>query len=116
MSYRQPPTYARGVWVDTMEVAAPWSRLEALYDNVREALGGGGFVMAHMSHAYPDGCSIYFTFVGASKTDADAAVTYDATWKRALAAAHAAGGTVAHHHGVGRSKRSAMGLEWGAGV
>ena len=116
VSYRQPPTYARGVWVDTMEVAAPWSRLEALYDNVREALGGGGFVMALMSHAYPDGCSIYFTFVGASKTDADAAVTYDATWKRALAAAHAAGGTVAHHHGVGRSKRSAMGLEWGAGV
>ena len=116
VSYRQPPTYARGAWVDTMEVAAPWSRLEALYENVREALGGGAFVMAHMSHAYPDGCSIYFTFAGASKTDADAAVTYDATWRRALAAAHDAGGTVAHHHGVGRSKRSAMALEWGAGV
>ena len=116
MSYRQPPTFSRGVWVDTMEVAAPWSRLEALYDGVREALGGGGFVMAHMSHAYPDGCSIYFTFAGASKTDDDAARTYEATWRRALAAAHAAGGTVAHHHGVGRSKRGAMGLEWGAGV
>lgn len=116
VSYRQPPTYARGVWADTMEVAAPWSRLGALYDGVRAALGGGGFVMAHMSHAYPDGCSIYFTFAGASKTDADATVTYDATWKRALAAAHDAGGTVAHHHGVGRSKRSAMGMEWGAGV
>ncbi|MFO0651818.1 MAG: FAD-binding oxidoreductase [Polyangiales bacterium] len=116
VSYRQPPTYTRGVWADTMEVAAPWSRLGALYENVREALGGGGFVMAHMSHAYPDGCSIYFTFAGASKTDADATVTYDATWKRALAAAHDAGGTVAHHHGVGRSKRSAMGMEWGAGV
>jgi alkyldihydroxyacetonephosphate synthase len=116
VSYRQPPTYARGVWVDTMEVAAPWSHLEKLYDDVREALGGGGFVMAHMSHAYPDGCSIYFTFAGASPDDADAVATYDRTWARALEAAHRAGGTVAHHHGVGRSKRGVMGLEWGAGV
>ncbi len=116
VSYRQPPTYARGLWVDTMEVAAPWSRLEALHAGVREALGHGGFVMAHFSHAYPDGCSIYFTFAGASPTDAAALDTYDATWRRALAAAHAAGGTVAHHHGVGRSKRGAMGLEWAAGV
>jgi len=116
VSYRQPPTYAQGLWVDTMEVAASWSCLDALHTAVREALGHGGFVMAHFSHAYSDGCSIYFTFAGASPTDAAALDTYDATWRRALAAAHAAGGTVAHHHGVGRSKRGAMGLEWGAGV
>jgi alkyldihydroxyacetonephosphate synthase len=116
VSYRQPPMYARGAWVDTMEVAAPWSKLEALYNGVRAALSSGGFVMAHMSHAYPDGCSIYFTFAGASARDDDALGVYDATWRAALKAAHDAGGTVAHHHGVGRSKRSAMGLEWGAGV
>ena len=116
VSYRQPPTYTKGVWVDTMEVASPWSRLGDLYDNVRAALGEGGFVMAHMSHAYPDGCSIYFTFAGASPTDAQALERYDAVWRRALRAAHESGGTIAHHHGVGRHKRSAMGLEWGAGV
>jgi alkyldihydroxyacetonephosphate synthase len=116
VSYRQPPTYARGLWVDTMEVAAPWSRLEALYDGVHAALSHGGLVMAHMSHAYPDGCSIYFTFAGASPDDATARETYDATWVRALRAAHEAGGTIAHHHGVGRSKRGAMAMEWGAGL
>lgn len=116
VSYRQPPAYARGLWVDTMEVAAPWSRLEALYDGVHAALSHGGLVMAHMSHAYPDGCSIYFTFVGASPDDATARQTYDATWTRALRAAHEAGGTIAHHHGVGRSKRAAMAMEWGAGL
>ncbi len=116
VSYRQPPTYARGLWVDTMEVAAPWSRLEALYDQVHAALSHGGLVMAHMSHAYPDGCSIYFTFAGASPDDATARETYDTTWALALRAAHAAGGTIAHHHGVGRSKRGAMALEWGAGL
>ncbi|MBL8604482.1 MAG: FAD-binding oxidoreductase [Myxococcales bacterium] len=116
VSYRMPPTFERGLWVDTMEVAAPWSKLSALHSRVRDALGQGGFVMAHFSHAYPDGCSIYFTFAGASPDDRDALATYDATWQRALAAAHEAGGTVAHHHGVGRLKRAAMGLEWGAGV
>lgn len=116
VSYRQPSMYARGAWVDTMEVAAPWSRLGALYEGVRGALSGGGFVMAHMSHAYPDGCSIYFTFVGASKSDHEALERYDETWRAALVAAHDAGGTIAHHHGVGRSKASAMGLEVGAGL
>ena len=116
VSYRQPPTYARGLWVDTMEVASPWSRLGALYAGVHDALSHGGFVMAHMSHAYPDGCSIYFTFAGASPDDATARDTYDSVWARALRAAHAAGGTIAHHHGVGRSKAGAMALEWGAGL
>ncbi len=116
VSYRQPGMYERGAWVDTMEVAAPWSRLGALYEGVRGALSGGGFVMAHMSHAYPDGCSIYFTFVGASPSDHEALERYDATWREALTAAHRAGGTIAHHHGVGRAKAGAMGLEWGAGL
>jgi alkyldihydroxyacetonephosphate synthase len=84
VSYRQPPTYERGLWVDTMEVAAPWSRLGALYEGCAGALSRRGFVMAHMSHAYPDGCSIYFTFVGASPSDDAALETYDATWRAAL--------------------------------
>ncbi|MBL8684043.1 MAG: FAD-binding oxidoreductase [Myxococcales bacterium] len=116
VSYRQPGTYAKGLWVDTMEVAAPWACFQALYEGVRGALAEGGFVMAHMSHAYPDGCSIYFTFVGASPDDERALENYTRTWSRALEAAHNAGGTIAHHHGVGRSKRQAMRLEHGAGV
>ena len=116
VSYRQPPMYEQGLWVDTMEVAAPWSRLGDLYDGVHHALGSAGFVMAHMSHAYPDGCSIYFTFAGACADDHRALEHYTAVWERALIAAHRSGGTIAHHHGVGRSKRSAMRLELGAGV
>lgn len=116
VSYRMPATFAKGLWVDTMEVAAPWSRFQSLYESVREALGQGGFVMAHMSHAYPDGCSIYFTFAGASATDDRALQKYEETWTQALIAAHNAGGTIAHHHGIGRSKRPMMRLEHGAGV
>ncbi len=72
--------------------------------------------MAHMSHAYPDGCSIYFTFVGASPSDHEALERYDATWRAALRAAHRAGGTIAHHHGVGRAKARRDGARVGRGA
>src|SRR5690606_25224805 len=104
VSYRQAPVFRLGAFSDTMEVAAPWSRLGELYDAVRAALGKHVLVMAHLSHAYPDGCSIYFTFSGVASNDAKAAQKYDAAWRAALDAAIGAGGTLSHHHGVGRSK------------
>jgi alkyldihydroxyacetonephosphate synthase len=116
VSYRQAPMFMAGAFVDTMEVAAPWSRLSDLFDGVREALGRHVFVMAHLSHAYPDGCSIYFTFAGGGKDAAAQEAAYDAAWRSALDAALSAGGTLSHHHGVGRSKAPALGAELGLGA
>jgi alkyldihydroxyacetonephosphate synthase len=124
VSYRQAPIFAQGAFVDTMEVAAPWSRLGALYRGVRRALGERVFVMAHFSHGYPDGCCIYFSFAGTADPatvrsagwEQACAATYDTAWRAALAAAVEAGGTLAHHHGVGRSKAPRLGAELGAGV
>lgn len=116
VSYRQAPMFMMGAFVDTMEVAAPWSRLGALYDGVREALGEHAMVMAHMSHAYPDGCSIYFTFAGSADDARAAEERYARAWQSAMHAAIAAGGTLSHHHGVGRSKAPEMGRELGLGV
>lgn len=128
VSYRMAPTFAMGAFVDTLEVAAPWSRLGALYDAVRRALGKHVLVMAHFSHAYADGCCIYFSFAGGGagrfpgslfKTrswDQACEATYDEAWRSALAAAVEAGGTLAHHHGVGRSKAPRLGAELGVGV
>jgi alkyldihydroxyacetonephosphate synthase len=125
VSYRQAPVFAAGLFSDTMEVAAPWSKLRALYDGVRRALGEHVFVMAHLSHAYPDGCCIYFSFAGTAAKGRDVSgsagwderceITYDRAWKAAMAAAIEAGGTLAHHHGVGRSKAPRMAHELGAG-
>jgi alkyldihydroxyacetonephosphate synthase len=124
VSYRQAPMFATGAFVDTMEVAATWSKLGALYDGVRRAAGEHVFVMAHFSHAYPDGCCIYFSFAGSAASGGNAKgewdracqEKYDVTWRAALAAAVEAGGTIAHHHGVGRSKAPKMSAEIGAGV
>ncbi|AUX48947.1 alkyl-dihydroxyacetonephosphate synthase [Sorangium cellulosum] len=116
VSYRQAPVFMAGAFSDTMEVAAPWSRLDALYRAVRGALGRHVFVMAHLSHAYPDGCSIYFTFAGSAPSVAAAEAKYDAAWRAALDAAIDAGGTLSHHHGVGRSKAPRLGAELGLGA
>jgi alkyldihydroxyacetonephosphate synthase len=120
VSYRQAPVFAAGLFSDTMEVAAPWSKLRGLYDGVRRALGEHVFVMAHLSHAYPDGCCIYFSFAGTAASsegkkgwDERSEVTYDRAWRAALAAAVEAGGTLAHHHGAGRSKAPRLSSELG---
>jgi alkyldihydroxyacetonephosphate synthase len=121
VSYRQAPVFAAGLFSDTMEVAAPWSKLGALYDGVRRALGEHVFVMAHLSHAYPDGCCIYFSFAGTAGAaeagregwDARCETTYDRAWRAALSAAVDAGGTLAHHHGAGRSKAPRLLAELG---
>jgi alkyldihydroxyacetonephosphate synthase len=114
VSYRQSEVFRSGAFSDTMEVAAPWSRLSALNHAVHAALGRHALVMAHMSHAYPDGCSIYFTFV-ARPRKSGAIHTHEAAWRDALAAAHEAGGTVSHHHGVGRLRGEFLAQELGEG-
>jgi alkyldihydroxyacetonephosphate synthase len=124
VSYGQAPLFANGIFVDTMEVATRWSTVGAVYDAVRNALRPSALVMAHFSHPYPDGCCIYFSFAGSADPglvgklgwDGACEATYDRAWKDALSAATEAGGTLAHHHGVGRSKARFLPAELGAGV
>jgi alkyldihydroxyacetonephosphate synthase len=108
VSYRMSPMFRDGAFVDTMEVAASWERLMDLYHSVREAIGRHALVMAHFSHAYPDGCSIYFTFAGTAPDAAAAERIYDAIWRDGLEAATRVGGTISHHHGVGLLKAPYM--------
>jgi len=117
MGYRQSPLFSAGAFADTMEVATTWDRLSGLYRGVREAVAPHAFVMAHFSHAYLEGCSIYFTFVGLAGNDlAVAESRYDACWQSALSAACDAGATLSHHHGIGLHKQSFLPREHGEGM
>jgi alkyldihydroxyacetonephosphate synthase len=108
VSYRMSPVFRDGAFVDTMEVASSWERLMDLYHSVRNAIGRHAVVMAHFSHAYPDGCSIYFTFAGHAPEATAASRIYDAIWRDGLEAATRVGGTISHHHGVGLLKAPFM--------
>ncbi len=104
VSYKQSPMFDTGAFVDTMEVSTTWSGLVDLYDNVRRALRPHVFVMAHFSHVYAEGSSIYFTFAGFAPDLDSTLEKYEATWKAGLNAVANSGASVAHHHGVGQSK------------
>jgi alkyldihydroxyacetonephosphate synthase len=111
VSYRMSHAFAAGGWVDTMEVALPWEGVEPLYNDVREALRDVAVVMCHFSHAYADGCSLYFTFAGGGAPGSgprSARARYDLTWERALSTVRRSGAAISHHHGVGRSKVRAL--------
>lgn len=108
VSYKLMPIFERGGFADTMEVAARWSELEATYRAVRAAVSRTAVVMAHMSHVYPEGGCIYFSFAGHGDER-----TYTRTWDAALEAVVASGATVTHHHGVGALKARAASREVG---
>ena len=114
ISFGMSKLFDANSFVDTMEVAAPYSQLLQVYDAVVAALSPLVFVMAHFSHAYRDGCSIYFTFIGPRHSELQATQLYDAVWQSGLVAARAAGATTSHHHGIGQLKRSHAELEIGA--
>ena len=97
--------FGSGVIVDTMEVAGLWSAVPRLYQDIRAALAGHAqAVGCHLSHLYPSGSSLYFTFLISGGDDQDAAARYREAWDQAAQACAAAGGTITHHHGVGRLK------------
>jgi alkyldihydroxyacetonephosphate synthase len=111
---------SRGYVVDTMEIAGPWSKLDAIYDNTLEAIGaieGTLAVSAHQSHAYLDGACLYFTFAGEPAPDGKDAFYRD-VWEAGTRAVLDAGGALSHHHGVGlnRSRFVADALGSGFGV
>ncbi len=113
ISYKQSKLFDAGAWVDTMEVAIKWSEVARLYDAVRKAVQDDVFIMAHFSHAYVDGCCVYFSF-SRSSSNPDAEIKdYDKVWRKALQCVHDNGGTITHHHGVGYNKGAFLPLEYG---
>lgn len=96
----------KGFVVDTLEIAAPWSRLEEIFDGVRAAMLAVPHARAatcHLSHSYSDGACLYFTFAATPPTD-EIEATYVALWDAGQRAVLANGGNLSHHHGVGLNR------------
>jgi len=93
-----------GAYLDTIELAAPWTVLPELHARVKAAIGVGGLALCHFSHAYEQGCCAYFTFGGSGDTEAEARAAYERAWEGAMSAALELGATISHHHGVGQAR------------
>jgi alkyldihydroxyacetonephosphate synthase len=109
----------RGVMVETLETATQWSQLLELHAAVgaalRQALEARGtppLLACHVSHLYPTGASLYFTFLARQEEGAELAQW--AAAKRAAGEAIAARrATITHHHAIGRDHLPWMEAEVG---
>lgn len=113
VSYKQSKIFYHGAFVDTIEMATTWRKVVELYHEVRKAVRDKAFIMAHFSHAYLDGCSVYFTFVSAANDTEKAKHLHRQVWDAAVAACHRVGATLSHHHGIGYLKAPYMHEEHG---
>jgi alkyldihydroxyacetonephosphate synthase len=117
--YLRDTLMGMGAMAETLETSHTWSRLGELHQAVgtaiRESLrrqGTPGLVFCHLSHAYADGASLYFTFIARSRRGAEVE-QWAAVKAAACAAIVAHGGTITHHHAVGRDHTPYMEAEVG---
>lgn len=100
-----------GVIVDTFETACTWDLFPSFYAGVVERVSdamqrvaGAGVLTCRFTHVYPDGPAPYFTFLAPGKAGGELD-----QWAEIKAAASDAivdlGGTITHHHAVGRTHR-----------
>jgi alkyldihydroxyacetonephosphate synthase len=106
--YLRDTFVAIGVLSETFETAITWERFEAFHEQVlgavRDAAGDRALVSCRFTHVYPDGPAPYYTVLAPARRGEE--VDQWADIKRAAAdALIAAGGTITHHHAVGRDHR-----------
>jgi len=102
--------------VDTLEVATTWDRVAGLNRRmVDRMLKVKGIISAssHSSHSYSQGTNLYLTFVALGPEPETAEDLYRRIWEAAMEACLEAGGTMAHHHGVGLHRARWMPAEHG---
>lgn len=96
-----------GVFCETLETATTWANLEQLKRDITEAITRGfsahrskSLVLCHVSHIYPTGAALYFTIIAGVK--GDALDVWGEVKSGVNDAIMAGGGTISHHHAVGR--------------
>jgi alkyldihydroxyacetonephosphate synthase len=100
-----------GMVSETFETAVTWDRFPAFHQAVMTATSeavtrvcGGGAVTCRFTHVYPDGPAPYYTVIAPGRPGAELE-----QWAAIKTAAADAildqGGTITHHHAVGRDHR-----------
>ncbi|MBI3675393.1 MAG: FAD-binding oxidoreductase [Proteobacteria bacterium] len=117
MPYYRDLMIALGIITDTFETAITWDRFEHLYEGAREKTGAAireicghdATVSCRFTHIYPDGPAPYFSYAAlctASGKLSDSLAKWREIKKATNEIVVALGGTVTHHHAVGRDHRS----------
>ena len=115
--YLQSVLVSLGLLVDTFETACTWDRFPALHQAVVAEVGdamrrvcGDGRLTCRFTHVYPDGPAPYYTFIAPAHAGSELS-QWDAVKQAAGLAITQNGGTITHHHAVGRIHRPWYDLE-----
>ena len=110
--YYREASVRRGIIQDTFETSITWDKgykfIECLKENVSKAIqeitGKETTVTCRLTHTYPDGLAPYFSYTAFATPS-----TMIDVWKEIKLVTNeiciAEGGTVTHHHAVGRDHR-----------
>jgi alkyldihydroxyacetonephosphate synthase len=109
--YGRDALVSLGCVVDTFETAVTWDRFGDLHTGVSAAVEkalqsvcGGGFLTCRFTHVYPDGPAPYFSFLAPGRPGSQLS-QWDEIKEAASDAVLEFGGTITHHHAVGRDHR-----------
>ena len=113
LPYYKEHMAARCIFRDSSETSITWDRFKEFHASVREAIlkairkatGREGAVSCRFTHVYPDGPAPYYTFHGLSRSPDRLLEDYWTVKSAASEAIIAGGGTITHHHSVGREHR-----------
>ncbi|MBE7412371.1 MAG: FAD-binding oxidoreductase [Leptospiraceae bacterium] len=93
----------QAMMLDTLETAVSWENLLNLWEKVRQVVKSRTetFCLVHISHAYENGANLYFIFMSPMKKG-DEILDFTKYQKEIIDAIHKNGGSLSHHHGIGR--------------
>jgi alkyldihydroxyacetonephosphate synthase len=112
MPYQRDALARRSMIVETFETTCTWHRFAAFHHAVTtaaqqaiaEVCGGQGVVTCRFTHVYPDGPAPYYGIYASGRWGSTVA-QWDEIKVAVSDAIIAAGGTITHHHAVGRDHR-----------
>jgi alkyldihydroxyacetonephosphate synthase len=116
MPYYRNRMVGFGIIADTFETAITWDRFQQLYDGIKQGMekaileitGNIGLVSCRFTHIYPDGPAPYFSFYALGDTNGDLSNALK-HWRQIKHTANELvvnlGGTITHHHAVGRDHK-----------
>lgn len=94
-----------GGYAETIEVAHTWDKIAGLHAALKQALAPyAGEVLAHFSHVYTQGTSMYMILHGQVSTDSEAIERLEQIWRVAMDVCLEHGAELSHHHGGGLAR------------
>eukprot|EP01126_Amoeba_proteus_P049676 TRINITY_DN5822_c0_g1_i4.p1 TRINITY_DN5822_c0_g1~~TRINITY_DN5822_c0_g1_i4.p1 ORF type:complete len:271 (-),score=63.32 TRINITY_DN5822_c0_g1_i4:90-902(-) len=109
MPYYRDELVQAGFVTETFETCCTWTKFKKLHEGITKvvmetikAYGAHGIIFCRFTHVYPDGPAPYYTVICTSPANGNLLELWDSIKSVASDTLVTLGGTITHHHAVGR--------------